>query len=117
MTEFNTAKSMGGLKDKTPIIDKGGRRENVNEYEQISYARSSYYLGKLPRFLKISKIGGNYLLRGKHLYPGDLQSLAQCALQRGISRDFSRRTSPPFGHSGIGDDRSIFLEFSLRNTK
>ena len=56
MAEFTTAKSKDGLKDKTLIIDKDGSLKTVKEYEQISLGRGSYYLAKLPYFLKISKI-------------------------------------------------------------
>ena len=56
MAEFNIRKSPGGLTDKTLIIDKNGSLKTSNEYDQISLRQNALKVGKLPYFLKISKI-------------------------------------------------------------
>ena len=56
MAEFNNKKATCGLKVKTLIVDKDGSLKTSNGCGQIYPDRNSRKLGKLPYFLKISKV-------------------------------------------------------------
>ena len=56
IAECNLLRPKDGKGDKMITIDKEGILRTADEYEQISLDPGSYNLGKLPYFLKVSKI-------------------------------------------------------------
>ena len=56
IAEFNLRIPKDDRKDKMRILDKEGRLRTAEEYGDISLNPGSYSIGKLPYFIKISKI-------------------------------------------------------------
>ena len=77
--------------------------------------QSSYRLGKLQYFFKISKIG-EVIYCSENICSRKAYKFWRNMLYReGYAETMLVGVSPPLGNSRIGTDRPIFLEFSRLN--